>query len=181
MATISTQHAIYLGGRGQNGGMVLCGGESDPDYKETASQTYEAGSPLCRDASNGTVAISSETTDQIDRLHSMAIKPATGTTGALAYGRKVLPGDKFACNFFSNNSAAATALSRVGDIVGLRLSGSKMIADVLPTNGTPSQTELYGKIVGLYTKANGYPCDDVVGDTGGRVIVEIPDQPALQA
>jgi hypothetical protein len=178
VATIALIAGRHLGrDDAGDGTFSLTGGAEEPDVKETASQTYGVAAPVYKD-SNGTIAVCSHGTNQISSgLLGLAIKAATGTTGALAYVKRIRVGDLLVLNKYSGGSKSVTALTDVGTAVGLDIISGVMVGDV----ATAATTLPYGVCVGLYTVANGYMDGDVVGDTGGRIIVRVMPNVKLQS
>lgn len=174
MATITRVQARFLG-NSSGKAAITKGGAEYPNIKETASQSYGAGAPVYYD-SNGTIAVAVATSNTVRLIAGFAPKAATGTTGEPVFYRPLKAGDLLVVNCMGT-STTVTSLAQVGDVTNFDLhTGNLLVAN--PDSTT--DTYLLGKIVGLYTIVGGYADGDVVGDTYGRLIVEIMDNIALQ-
>lgn len=175
MATITIGHAIYLGN--QNGiGPICRGGPEEPDIKETASQTYDQGSPVFKD-SNGTIAISAAASNIVSELCGFALEKASGKTGEKVRYRPVSPGDMYVMNL-QGTSTDATALTQVGNKYMLDIDTKKCVVN---PDAAFDAAKPHVQVLKMYTEANGYAgVKDVVGDTNGRVVVLFPDQQGIQ-
>ena len=119
MATL-TRHQPYYFGNTLNCPPVFVGGEEYPHFKETASQTYNAGDLVYLD-SNGTVAICTVSTDRLNsKILGIAVKDATGVTGDDVYIRVIRPSDIFVMQVHHGTEASAvTAQTQLGAIFGV--------------------------------------------------------------
>lgn len=175
MATITVTQARYLGNKFGNP-PICAGGPERPNFKETASQTYKLGEPVMLD-SNGTVAIATATSNILDAgLCGIALEDATGTTGAQARARLIIPGDRYVMNV-QGTSTDTTALTQVGDKLMLDLDGSKLVVN---PDASFDEDKPYVIVEALYTVVGGYGDGDVVGDTNGRLVVWFPSQEGIR-
>ncbi len=176
MATITVAQARFLGnftGRA----ITLEGGPERPNVKETASQTYAAGAPVYKDT-NGTIAVATASSNIVGLLCGFALGAATGTTGASVVYRPIKPGDRFVMNCVGT-STTVTNLNQLGDKTMFDLyTGNLLVANV---DAAFDDTKPWGRIIDLYTVVAGYYDGDVVGDTYGRLVVEIGSGSGLQA
>lgn len=167
MATIAITQPRYLGNAFGHAAITK-GGPEQPNLKEAASQTFDAGAPL--NFSSGLLQIVADSAD-ITTLAGFALKDASGTTNEPVRYRPVRAGDRYVMNYIST-----TAQAHVGTIKTLdQVSGVLQVGDATTQDGT----KVFVKIIDLYSVAAGYPDGDVVGDTYGRYVVEFPDQPGL--
>jgi hypothetical protein len=176
MATITPTQAQFLGNV-RGGPAILAGGSEHSQIKETASQTYAAGAPVYKD-SNGTIAVATASSNIVGLLYGFAMKAATGTTGASVVVRPVKPGDRYIMNCVGT-STVITALTMLGDKTMFDLyTGNLLVANV---DASFDDTKPWGRIVDLYAVTHGHADGDAVGDTNGRLIVEIGSGSGLQA
>lgn len=175
MASITVAQARFLGnftGRA----ITLEGGPERPNVKETASQTYAAGAPVYED-SNGTIALATASSNIVGLLAGFALGAATGVTGAGVVYRPVKPGDRFVMNL-KGTSTTVTALTQKGSKTMFDMSSGLLVANI---DASFDDTKPWGRIVDLYTIVAGYADGDVVGDTNGRLVIEIGPGSGLQA
>lgn len=173
MATITVRQARHWASR--DSGFEYAGGPEDPDLKESASQSYAAGAPVYRDT-NGTIAVCTATSNVIAKIMGFAMTAATGTTGTSVRVKKIRGGDVLLCNL-KGTSTTTTALNQRGNTTHFDLSSGNMVANI---DATWDTSKFYGWVRDLYTVAQGYGEGDAVGDTNGRLLINIPDQPGLQ-
>lgn len=176
MATITVAQARFLGnfsGRAT----TLEGGPERPNIKETAAQSYAIGAPVYKD-SNGTIAVATASSNIVGLLYGFAFSAATGVTGTSVQVRPVKVGDRFVMNL-KGTSTTVNALTQVGSKTMFDLAtGNLLVANI---DASFDDTKPWGRIVDLYTVVAGYGDGDVVGDTNGRVVVEIGAGSGLQA
>lgn len=178
MATITITQAKYLGNKWGLPG-INRGGPERSQIKETAGQVYDAGQPVYYDAS-GTIALAAATGNVVGKLAGFATKDATGTTGAEARYRAIVPGDLYVMNV-KGTSTTTNPLTLQGDKCVFDLDGADASAKlVCNPDGTQDDDKPAGVIEELYTVANGYPDGDTAGDTNGRVVVRFVDNTGLQ-
>ncbi len=168
MATITVGQARFLGNtRGLP--RLLRGGLEHPNIKETASQTYAQGAPIYYDT-NGTIAVATASSNIVGLLAGFARTAASGTTGEPVTYAAVMPGDRYLMNI-KGTSTTTTALGLVGDKTMFDLdTGNLVVANV---DASFDDTKPWGRITDLYTIVGGFADGDVVGDTAGRLIVEM--------
>lgn len=176
MATIALGQAVFYGNP-QEATNYLRGGAEHPLVKETASQTYAAGAPVYYD-SNGTIAVATASSNVVAQLAGFAIAKATGTTGASVTYRPIKARDRYVMNCTNAGSAAATALTQIGDTYNVDVVTGYLVVNVNAT--TADGTKIMVKVIDIYTVLGGYADGDVLTDTGGRLVVEFLDQPGLQ-
>lgn len=167
MATITGSQARYIGNT-RGGCRIPFGGPGVKGFKEAASQTYDAGAIVNIDSTSGKLE-SKDNADDLAALFGQAMKDATGTTDEPVYGFVFAPGDLLIMNLEDNGSGKATALADLRKPVTFNLVSGNLVADV----DTPVYTKPYGVIRDIYCTEHGYLDGDALGDTNGRVIVEI--------
>ena len=174
MATITRAQARFLG-NASGEAAITKGGAEYPNIKETASQTYAAGSPVYKD-SNGTIALAVATSNLVALIAGFAPLKATGTTGEPVFYRPLVPGDLLVVNL-AGPTTTTTALTQAGDLINFDIfTGGLLVGNL----DSAVDTNVAGIVEGLYTVAGGYPDGDVVGDTYGRLIVRIIETKGLQ-
>ena len=178
MATITATQARYIG-NSRGGAAHFEGGTGLGGIQVAASQTFAAGDPVRPDATSGQIetAITGSDQNAVASLYGQAMEAASATTGDPVYVRRFRPGDKFVMNLESNGAGVATALAQKGDAVNFNILATtgKIVADVLPGGSGAIDTKPFGIILDIYCTAYGYADGDVLGDTNGRVIVELGD------
>lgn len=169
MATITTRMARYIGNI--HGGPTCAGGAEQPQYKEAASQTYKKGH-LVMSSSGKIAAATTHASNQVAAAGGLgfALEAATGTTDTKAPIRKIKAGDVFACNMFTSGAATATLITHLHTNVGFLYPA---VGQLVVDDALTDTTKLYGHVIGFLN-------DDTLGDTGGRVLVLVPDQVALR-
>ena len=176
MATTAVVNALYLGNR--NGTQRCVGGPEQPQWKEAASQTYKPGYPVYLVSGKVTVAVTHATNALgAGAMIGWARKKATGTTDTKAPLRLLQAGDIIAANYYENGVAAATVITNLGVLVQLKhITAGKLICDLYSDGSSTAvdAAKLHGRVIGFYA-------DDALGDTGGKLIIEIHDQPALRS
>jgi hypothetical protein len=169
MATITIAQARYLNNV-DGKATPLRGGRQFPNIKETASQTYAQGAPIYYDT-NGTIAVAVAGSNKVDKLAGFALEAASGTTGQPVRYRPLRVGDRLLMNL-KGSSTTTTALTLLDDLCNFDLhTGNLLCAN--PDSATTDGSKVLGKIVEIYTVAGGYQDGDAIGDTYGRVIVQI--------
>jgi hypothetical protein len=174
MATITVGQAQFLGNAHGNA-PILRGGAEQPNIKETASQTYGQGAPVYKD-SNGTIAVATAGSNLIAQICGFAMKAASGVTGTAAPYRVLQDGDLILCNL-KGTSTTTTAATLIGDLCNFDISSGNLVAN--PDSAV--DTNVAGTIVGIYTSDYGYNgTGETIGDTNGRIIVQIFATKGLQ-
>lgn len=172
MATITSTQARWIGNTNGRMGGGHTGGPGIDGIQEAASQTFSAGAPVRPDATSGQIEIAADG-DAVTSLYGQAMEAATGTTAAACYVRLWKAGDLVVMNLESNGAGVATALGQIGDAVNFNVVSSKLHADVLPGGSAAVATVASGVIRDIYCTEHGYPDGDALGDTNGRVVVEL--------
>ncbi|GEM_PF-1591501 len=130
----------------------------DHEPGEEASQTYKAGAPLVYDATSKELEIWAGGTDTT-RIAGVAVKDATGTTGADVPYYEANDYNLFEGSLIEGTDAYTLLGSEVGSVYSLIASGNDWYVDVTATGtDNPAIVECVGLI-------------DPVGDVNPRVIV----------
>lgn len=174
MATITLAQARHWGSK--DGNFEYAGGPEDPDLKETASQSYPAGAPVYRDT-NGTIAVATASSNIIAKIMGFAMAAASGVTGTSVRVKKIRGGDTLLVNL-KGTATTTTALGMRDNQTMFDISSNLLVANI---DAAIDTDKFFAWVRGLYTVAQGYADGDAVGDTNGRLLVTVPEQPALQA
>mgnify|MGYP001566526253 CR=1 FL=1 len=171
MATIDSFQARFL--RNIHGNPpVLIGGIGIPGLvvKEAASQTFGAGAPVRPDGTTGKIE-EYTAANAVSFLYGQALEAASGTTDDPVLIRMYTPGDLWVMNYEDGATGGVTALALIGDAVCFNIE-----ATTLHLKGDKTGfvvTKPFGNIVDIFCKEHGYGVADLLGDTNGRVVVEL--------
>lgn len=171
MATIAAAQAFYLGNRD---GLppVMVGGIGIPGniYKEAASQSFAAAAPVRPDATSGKIEIQPDG-DNVTGLFGIAMQAASGDTDTPVLIRKFRPGDWYVMNLEASGAQTSTPdLDDIGDAVEFNIASGLLFCD---QNGVGGNDSPLGVIIAIHCKEMGYDTSQLLGDTFGRVVVEL--------
>ena len=152
----------------------MMGGTEQPEYIETAGQTWKAGS-LIHVVAAGTLSICTNSSQILNsEVGGQAMAAATGTTDATVRFRPILPTDVFLANVYHTVAASAvTAQTDLGDIRGLYYVTATGLWHV---DGTGA-TILSGDVANETVRIVGFPGSvdgtvNTIGDIYGFVFVQ---------
>lgn len=171
MATIASFQARYIG-NASGRPPYMVGSPGITAYQEAATQTYAAGAVVRPDDTTGQIEIAPNA-DNVASLFGMAMRAATGVQGSYTLIRVFQPGDRYVMNYEASGSAGVTAQALIGDEVEFNIDSGNLKCD---KNGAGGKDRPAGIIIDLFTAARGWdvgPAGDVLGDTNGRVVVEL--------
>lgn len=170
MATIGSIQARYLGNvNGLPPKMV--GGLGMLNIQEAATQTFGAGAVVRPDDTSGQIEIAPNA-DNVASLFGIAFEDASGITADAVLIRLFQPGDIYALHYEASGTGGVTALALIGDPVGFNIDSGILKCD---KNGF-AVTKPFGVVRNIFSTAYGFdpgPLGDALGDTNGRVVVEL--------
>ncbi len=171
MATIDRVQAVFKCGPG-GGTVIMRGGPGEAaSAYEDASQSWKAGAWLLRD-SDGEIeelAVNDTATDPT-KILGQAVEDATGTAGEPVLYRPLRPGSILICNVYHGTVGSAVTARNLMDDPHFNFTyvARKLHLDI--ETGVDTGKPM-GRIIRIL---------DTLGDTYGRVEVEVIDTIALQ-
>lgn len=176
MATLTVANPRHTGSTSRpsrlKGGNYL---EAVDGYTEAASQTYAQGAPLFRDGSNGIKIATSSAGLVTSKVIGFATEAASGTTGEPVSVMKLQAGDRYLMNVKgADGTLVKPSDVQIGTPLPLDIQSGKL---VLNPDDTLDTSKLYGIPRSVWVDETGH---SELDDTYGRMVVEIPDQIAIQ-
>ncbi len=174
MATVSIVQARLLRRSGGTEFNQRGGAESPNVGLEASGQSWAARAPVYYTGGQ----LTAQTGTAITKIAGMVYTAATGTANTKTRYQPILPGDIWVFTLVgSTKTTTLTGTGCPGSVCNFDIAAGILGANVDAT--TVDGTKFWGRIIDLYT-SNQYPDGDTAGDTNGKVVVSIPDQPALQ-
>lgn len=149
--------------------------ESSDGYTEAATQTYAQGAPLYRDGSNGIKIATAAAGVVTSKVIGFATEAASGTTGEPVSVMKLQAGDRYLMNVKgADGTLVLPSDVAIGTPLPLDIQSGKL---VLNPDDSLDTSKLYGIPRSVWVDETGH---SELSDTYGRMVVEIPDQIAIQ-